>query len=584
MIDIKALDARYQSQFPGESERLRQFLNFVNETPADDLFNRKNLVGHITASALIVDPTRSEALLIKHQALNRWLQPGGHIASGETPLDAALREVREEVGIQASDLKPISRGFEDYDTPLDIDTHPIPEDAKKNEDAHFHHDFRYLFLYTGLHRGLLPVAEVINSKWVSLDVLLQDTTFRLLVQKIRHALSFESRTKRFYEAIVNLKDRKYPAARAVVVLHIIPDCFHYLAALHHLWPIVTIVPKPNSIDDKTLNLLKKEFDLTHVTRETINNAENELVRKLRQTSGDLVLFDIGGYFSQIFQRWPSDILHRIKLIVEDTENGHQKYERLDADGVPVIDDDGVPVISAARSALKENEDFLVGQSVLFSADAVMRQSGVLLQYMKCGVFGYGKVGRSIAFHLLQRGIKPAVYDTNPVRRVEAYNRLCAIPVRREMLQSSDVIFCATGNESLRIEDFRKLKSGCFVFSVTSSDDEMDLTFLCGEYREEKLGDALFKYQNEQNHFYLANRGNAVNFLHNAVMGTFIHLVRAEMIAATAEPLKQMLKYKGVYSIQDDFSAQLTTRQLIAQTWLDIFDPENRESSNIENIL
>jgi len=31
--------------------------------------------------------------------------------------------------------------------PIDIDTHYIPENKKKDERQHFHHDFRYIFIY-----------------------------------------------------------------------------------------------------------------------------------------------------------------------------------------------------------------------------------------------------------------------------------------------------------------------------------------------------------------------------------------------------------------------------------------------------
>ncbi len=570
MAEISDIAAKYCAQFPHEKDRLNQFTNFIASTKGGKQFDRKNFVGHITASALIIDSARCAVLLINHKAIDRWLQPGGHIQSGEAPLGAALREVKEEIGIDELDLTLISPGFGSDDVPLDIDSHHIPANAAKQENQHYHHDFRYLFLYTGRGKLALNEQEAKGYKWVPFAELSRDTTFRPLVEKIRHALSFEFRTKQFYDAIIKLKDRSYPQARAIVVSHIIPDCVYYLKAVNQLWPVVTIVPKPNSIDKPTLELVEREFELTRVTRANINDANNELVRRIRETQGNLILFDIGGYFSEIHQHWPTDVLARVMLIIEDTENGQQKYEK--AENLPAR------VISAARSPLKENEDFLVGQSVLFSADVLMRQAGTLIQYMKCGVFGYGKIGKSIAFHLLQRGVKPLVYDTNPVRRVEAYNRLCSIPPRSEILDTSDAIFCATGNRCLSIEDFRKLKNGCFVFSVTSSDDELDLTYLQGEYQCHEITAEIFKLSNDRHFFFLAHKGNAVNFLHNAIMGTFIHLVRGEMIAATAEPVDQLVENNRVYALDEP------TRRTIAEKWIEVFDPEHREISSIEYIL
>jgi 8-oxo-dGTP pyrophosphatase MutT (NUDIX family) len=40
-----------------------------------------------------------EILLISTQSGRRWQLPKGHLESGETPLQAAVREVREETGV-----------------------------------------------------------------------------------------------------------------------------------------------------------------------------------------------------------------------------------------------------------------------------------------------------------------------------------------------------------------------------------------------------------------------------------------------------------------------------------------------------
>lgn len=48
----------------------------------------------------IVDADTSEFLLIFHRKLGKWLPPGGHVEDKETTLQAAFREVKEEVGIE----------------------------------------------------------------------------------------------------------------------------------------------------------------------------------------------------------------------------------------------------------------------------------------------------------------------------------------------------------------------------------------------------------------------------------------------------------------------------------------------------
>ena len=52
---------------------------------------------HLSAGGLMVDGGR--ILLISTQAGRRWQLPKGHIEPGETPEQAAVREVREETGV-----------------------------------------------------------------------------------------------------------------------------------------------------------------------------------------------------------------------------------------------------------------------------------------------------------------------------------------------------------------------------------------------------------------------------------------------------------------------------------------------------
>ena len=45
-------------------------------------------------------------LLLRHQRGGHWGAPKGHIEPGETPTDCALRELREETGIQINAVDP----------------------------------------------------------------------------------------------------------------------------------------------------------------------------------------------------------------------------------------------------------------------------------------------------------------------------------------------------------------------------------------------------------------------------------------------------------------------------------------------
>ncbi|QTZ94012.1 NUDIX hydrolase [Streptomyces auratus] len=76
--------------------------------------------GHLTASALVIDPAGGRVLLTLHRKLKMWLQMGGHCEPADASLaEAALREAREESGI-AQGLTLLPGG------PVRLDRHHTP--------------------------------------------------------------------------------------------------------------------------------------------------------------------------------------------------------------------------------------------------------------------------------------------------------------------------------------------------------------------------------------------------------------------------------------------------------------------------
>lgn len=128
---IKLLN-EYKPISSEENKFKTDMLVFISENK--NCFNRSLEIGHITASAWLLNKEGSKVLLMHHAKLNKWLQLGGHTDGESDVLAVAIKEAQEESGIKA--IEPISNNI------FDIDIHLIPKNSKDN--AHLHYDIRFL--------------------------------------------------------------------------------------------------------------------------------------------------------------------------------------------------------------------------------------------------------------------------------------------------------------------------------------------------------------------------------------------------------------------------------------------------------
>lgn len=274
----------------------------------------------------------------------------------------------------------------------------------------------------------------------------------------------------YWDEIVSATgSRKDAQGRSLVVTHLLGDRPFFLEALDRIAPIARVLAKPKSIDTAAYRRAADRFQIAVADRKKLatKSGIDDLLSTATLDDGPTLAVDIGGYFAPGLRH----LAEKSSLcgVVEDTENGQQKYEAEMDSGFPC------PVLSVARSPLKNAEDYLVGHSVVFSTEALMRSRGDVLQGRSACVIGYGKIGRSIAQLLRSHGVQIAVYDVDPVPLTEAHAHGFAVHGDlTAALSGAGIIVCATGNLALRQESFREVEPGAYVVSVTSSDDELDL--------------------------------------------------------------------------------------------------------------
>ncbi|HCC07636.1 MAG TPA: NUDIX hydrolase [Clostridiales bacterium] len=151
--ELLTLLHEYESSNEKEKEYKTQMINFINEN--DVFLGRVNENGHITASAWVVNSDMSKALMNHHRKADMWLHLGGHTEENENVLEATLREVREESGIE--NVNNISNKI------FDLNICKIPD--RITEKEHIHYDIVFLFQVDD-NKNLVISDESKDLKWI----------------------------------------------------------------------------------------------------------------------------------------------------------------------------------------------------------------------------------------------------------------------------------------------------------------------------------------------------------------------------------------------------------------------------------
>lgn len=128
------------------------FIQFI--TNNDRCFDRELGPGHLTASCWLWNSDQSAALFTLHKKLKCWLQLGGHADGHPNLLEVALKEAKEESGLD--EIEVISPEI------FDLSIHRIPANPK--EKAHFHYDVRYLLI--AKNQSIQMSDESLDLRWI----------------------------------------------------------------------------------------------------------------------------------------------------------------------------------------------------------------------------------------------------------------------------------------------------------------------------------------------------------------------------------------------------------------------------------
>lgn len=116
------------------------------------------------ADAIVVNGDKT--LLVKHKSLGIWIFPGGHVKRGEMPDSAAIREAKEETGLNVRLINCTKEKFRGK-----FKSRPLPmlvgESITKYPDrTHMHYSLKFLAKPIGRSsRARMDPKESTDIRW-----------------------------------------------------------------------------------------------------------------------------------------------------------------------------------------------------------------------------------------------------------------------------------------------------------------------------------------------------------------------------------------------------------------------------------
>ena len=246
----------------------------------------------------------------------------------------------------------------------------------------------------------------------------------------------------------------------IIVTHVVSNSIDFLEVLASKGRIAGVIAKPNSVDHAAFSKMRaKKIPFINVARDDLRleDTVKQKIIPLVKEDEKLIIIDTGGYFAPSLEVLNS--YSCIAGIVEDTENGFQKYEK----ALHTLSKNNIPIVSIARSRAKDFEDYLVGRFIAKATIDKIHEKFLMNFTPQIGIIGFGEVGRGSAFYLREdKKLKVSIYDKNiEVRKLAKISNFVVIS-KRKLLETSDILICATGNKSITDKDLRYIKKGCII--------------------------------------------------------------------------------------------------------------------------
>lgn len=244
-------------------------------------------------------------------------------------------------------------------------------------------------------------------------------------------------------------------------------CNHWMAIFENIY----LIPKKSSLNTALLRHVANPTRILRARdRSDFKNTIDEIKIILSQSDLPVILFDIGGYFAPYIDGLSVLLGDRLRLVLEDTANGHMKYKNTNY----YLTSMGFK--SVAYDSYKMAENVMVANIMLGHLSSFISDWSV---YRSILVVGYGRIGRSLCFGLRSKGVKNiVVVDTDKARLFMAATEGFKAFTRSQLGATVDVFDCCfsmSGQHGVTPMVLTALKDNSYISVVTSYDDEFEFS-------------------------------------------------------------------------------------------------------------
>lgn len=145
-----------------ENQDKKVILGYIKQYP-HNILSRNNEIAHITSSGFIMNPSFDKVLLVHHNIRNAWAWTGGHADGDANLLQVAVREAKEETGV--NEVVPLTKKI------VSVDILPVFGHWKKGKyvNTHLHLSIAYILIASENETLTINKNENSGVSWFSVD-------------------------------------------------------------------------------------------------------------------------------------------------------------------------------------------------------------------------------------------------------------------------------------------------------------------------------------------------------------------------------------------------------------------------------